>query len=356
MQIEEVEISMSNSKSIDDSLFIRSCRGNKCEQTPLWLMRQAGRYLPEYRALRQKHKMLDMFRTPELAAEVTLQPIRRYAFDAAIIFADILTPLPEMGVSLDFIEGRGPIIENGVTCAKDVDRLVVPEAPAGDFTLRALELVSSELAATGTPLIGFAGGPFTLSTYLMESGLAEKGPKTKLYMSREFQAWDQMQNKLISMLLDYLEAQVKSGANALQIFESWLGVVSPEQYERFVEPYLKSLFVQLKQRVDVPIIFFSTGTSAVYPRFANLPIDVLGVDWRCDLKLANRLAEGHFALQGNLDPHALLGSEELWTAEVRRIVSQGQSLNGHIFNLGHGILPETSPEVVSKLVELVRSL
>jgi uroporphyrinogen decarboxylase len=356
MQVEEVEISMNRSKSIEDSLFIRACRTQKCEQTPMWLMRQAGRYLPEYRALRQKHKMLDMFRTPEIAAEVTLQPIRRYAFDAAIIFADILTPLPEMGVTLDFVEGRGPIIENGVNCAKDVQRLIVPERPAGDFTLRALELVAAELRSTSTPLIGFAGGPFTLSTYLMESGLAEKGPKTKLFMSREPQAWEELQNKLVNMLLDYLEAQVKAGANALQIFESWLGVVSPEQYERYVQPYIERLFVELKKRVNVPVIFFSTGTSALFPRFTELPIDVLGVDWRCDLSVANQLAEGRFALQGNLDPYALLGSDELWKAEVLRIIKQGQNLNGHIFNLGHGILPETSPEVVSRLVELVRSL
>jgi uroporphyrinogen decarboxylase len=356
MQVEEVGNSMTKSNQIEESLFLRACRGQKCAQTPMWLMRQAGRYLPEYRNLRQKHKMLEMFRTPEIAAEVTLQPIRRYAFDAAIIFADILTPLPEMGVTLDFIEGKGPVIENGVSCAKDVERLIVPQKPAGDFTLRALELVAQELQSSNTPLIGFAGGPFTLSTYLMESGLAEKGPKTKLFMSREPKAWDELQNKLVCMLLDYLEAQVAAGANALQIFESWLGVVSPEQYERYVQPYLKKLFVQLKQRVDVPVIFFSTGTSALFPRFVDFPIDVLGVDWRCDLQLANQLAHGKFALQGNLDPHALLGSEDLWTAEVRRIVQQGQSLNGHIFNLGHGILPETSTEVVSRLVELVRSL
>jgi uroporphyrinogen decarboxylase len=341
---------------LTESSFLRACRGEYSEHTPIWLMRQAGRYLPEYRELRSKHSMMQMFTTPELAAEVSLQPIRRYAFDAAIIFADILTPLPAMGVTLDFVEQKGPIITNGVKSASDVKRLVVPKNVAGDFTLRAIELVRAELASSNTPLIGFAGGPFTLTTYLIESGLSEKGPATKKFMMTEPKAWHELQEKLVAMLVEYLVAQVEAGVSALQIFESWLGVVSPLQYREYVEPYLAQIISQVKKRVSVPVIFFSTGTAGLYQDFAKLEADVFGVDWRVNLARASAQLGISKALQGNLDPYTLLGDAAHWQSEVRAIINEGKSLSGHIFNLGHGILPQTSTEVVAEMVSLIRSL
>lgn len=341
--------------TLKDSLFLQACRGVRGARAPVWFMRQAGRYLPEYRAIRAKHSMLDVIRTPELAAEVTLQPIRRFGFDASIIFADILNPLIGMGANLDFVEGEGPVISNPVRSAADIERLKIPDTASNTgYTAEAIRIVTSELTPQNIPLIGFAGAPFTLSSYLIEGGKIGSLQQVKEFMMKEPEAWQMLQEKLITMLSAYLASQVEAGASAIQIFDSWLGQLSPRQYREYVEPYLTKLIANVRSLVSVPIIFFSTGTAGLYPDFLKLDIDVLGVDWRIDLKTAASLGGRAIPLQGNLDPIVLIrGGEEL-DREVRYVLKQGQNLPGFIFNLGHGILPPTPIAHVEQVLRIVR--
>lgn len=338
------------------SLFIKTLKGERSAETPIWLMRQAGRYLPEYRALREKRSMLQMVQTPELACEVTLQPLRRFPLDAGIIFADILTPLIGMGVSLDFKKGEGPVIENPIREVADVTRLRVP-APQENvqYTLDAIKLVVKELAGK-TPLIGFSGAPFTLSSYLIEGQSPGDSDlrHTKGMMVSNPEAWHELQEKLVTLCVEYLVAQVEAGCESLQIFDSWLGYVGPREYDQFVEPYLIKIVKQVKARVDVPVVFFATGVSALFPRLAKLPVDAFGVDWRISLTDAAASIGRSVPLQGNLDPQLLCASWEYVERSARAILEEAATIPAHVFNLGHGVLQYTPVENVQRLIDLVK--
>lgn len=337
--------------------FLRACRGLSTKYTPVWLMRQAGRYMAEYRAIRAQHSMLEVIRTPELAAEVTLQPINSFGLDAAIIFSDILPPLIGMGLGLDFVKGEGPAIDNPLASAADIDRLRTPSAEETmPFTLKAIEIVVSELTPRGVPLIGFAGAPFTLASYAVEGGSSKSFAKTKTLMYRDPAAWDNLMTKLVTVQADYLIAQTKAGAAALQIFDSWAGqALSQPDYIRYVQPYNKALFAAVKQGTDVPVINFSTGTSSYLADVNACGGDVLGVDWHMPLDWCWQQIGHSKPIQGNLDPITLLAPWSELQARVDDILQRAAGRPGHIFNLGHGILPETPVEHVQRLVEYVHT-
>lgn len=336
------------------SPFLRACRGLPTEYTPIWLMRQAGRYMAEYRAIRAKHSMLDVIGTPELAAEVTLQPIDAFGFDAAIIFADILPPLMGMGLDLEFVKGVGPRIYNPISRPYDIDLLATPPAeetmPA---TLKAIELVTAELAPRNVPLIGFAGAPFTLASYAIEGGGSKNYTKAKALMYSEPAAWKRLMNKLVTVQADYLLKQAQAGASALQLFDSWAGLALGQQdYVRYVQPYNKALFKML-ERADVPAINFSTGTGAYLEDVTAAGGDVIGVDWRMPLDWAWQKIGRHRPIQGNLDPVALLAPPAEIERRVEDVLERAGRRPGHIFNLGHGILQHTPVENVKSVVNLV---
>jgi uroporphyrinogen decarboxylase len=352
--------SLANREALQQSPLVRALSGEVVEKAPVWFMRQAGRFLPEYREIRAKHSMLDVIRTPGLAAEVTMQPIRRFAPDAGIIFADILNPLIGMGAKLDFVAGGGPKIFNPVRSSEDVDALCVPEVEANvGYTLEAIRMVVASLEASATPLYGFAGAPFTLSSYLIEGESSNKLHHTKRFMWGQSEAWHRLQGKLADMLVAYLLAQAKAGVSALQVFDSWLGVLGPSEYAEFVEPYLLDIISRVKQECDLPFVFFATGCAGMFERFSHLGADVLGVDWRMTLLEAARITGGRVALQGNLDPTVLaFATPEYITRQVGRILTERKQLCeqgiGHVFNLGHGIIPETPVSHVELVMQLLR--
>lgn len=336
------------------SKFIETLRGKKSETPPVWLMRQAGRYLPEYRKLREGNSMLQMVMTPELACEVTLQPLRRFPLDAAIIFADILTPLIGMGANLDFKKGEGPVIDNPVRNARDVENLRLPDPrESTGYTLDAIRLVVRELGGK-TPLIGFCGAPFTLACYLVEGGSPGDMERTKAMMVGEPEVWHALQTKLAKLSADYLVAQVEAGCESLQIFDSWLGYVGPREYDQFVEPYLKLLVDEVRKRTEVPLVFFATGVAGLFPRLSKLNVDAFGVDWRLTLPQARDLIGRAVPLQGNLDPQILAGPWAYVEKSARAILQESRELPAHVFNLGHGVLPHTPVENVERLVHLVK--
>jgi len=343
--------------STHEPLLISAYRGKQGERPPVWLMRQAGRFLPEYRELRARHSLLELFQTPRLAAEVTLQPLNRFALDAAIIFADILTPLIGLGFDLQFVEGRGPRFRNPLDDPLRVARLRVPRPEENAaYTIEAVRIAAAELSRRDLPLIGFCGAPFTLSCYLIEGGSPDANlVRVKRFMLQHPAAWQELQELLVELLSGYLAAQVGAGAAAVQIFDSWLGGLAPAEYARCAAPYLARLIAACKAKAGVPVVFFSTGTSGLLPRFAGLGADCIGVDWRISLGAADRLLGGTLPLQGNLDPALLCGPLDALLPAAAAVIREGRTLRGHVFNLGHGVLPETPLESVEKLVELVRS-
>jgi uroporphyrinogen decarboxylase len=336
------------------SPFLLAARGKAAPHTPVWLMRQAGRYMAEYRALREKHTILEIIRSAELSVEVTLQPINAFALDAAIIFADILPPLVGMGLDLSFEAGEGPVIANPIRTTKDIDMLAVPPAqetmPA---TLRAIEMVSAELNGRGIPLIGFAGAPFTLASYAIEGGSSRNFIKTKSLMYAEPAAWKRLMTKLVTVQSDYLLAQAKAGAATLQLFDSWAGqALGKEDYIRYVQPY-NTLLLQKIQGAGVPVINFSTGTSSFLPEVAACGGDVVGVDWHMPLDWCWEQIGHEQPIQGNLDPVALLAPWRELKPRIDSVLAQAGGRPGHIFNLGHGIFPQTPVENVQRLVDYV---
>lgn len=334
--------------------FLRACRGLPVAHTPIWLMRQAGRYMADYRALRANHSMLELIRSPELAAQVTLQPLAAFSLDAAIIFADILPPLIGMGLHLDFVKGEGPAIDNPLTRPYDIDRLATPPAEENmPGTLKAIEIVAKELAPRNIPLIGFAGAPFTLASYAVEGGTSRNFAKVKALMYSEPAAWKRLMTKLVTVQADFLVKQAKAGASALQVFDSWAGLaLSQADYLRYVQPYNKALFQALTQ-AGVPVINFSTGTSSYLPDVAACGGDVMGVDWHMPLDWAWRQINYDRPIQGNLDPIALLAPWRELQFRADEVLDQAAGRPGHIFNLGHGILPNTPIENVRRLVDYV---
>jgi uroporphyrinogen decarboxylase len=318
-------------------------------------MRQAGRYLPEYQALRKQYSMLEAIQTPELAAEITLQPLRRFDLDAAIIFADILNPLIGMGMQLDFIEKEGPKIFNPITKPDDVSRLIVadPQETVG-YTLKAIQQVKAELLPRGVPVLGFSGAPFTLSTYMLEGKTAHSINHVKRFIGEHPQSWQLLQQKLKQFTVTYLLAQAAAGVSAVQIFDSWAGSVSPFFYATYILPTLIELVTEFKAQCDTPIIYFSTGTAGMIPLLKTIPVDGFSIDWRMPLSAASAAFGSDVVLQGNLDPEILGGNRALLKDEVRKILDDAAEIPHHIFNLGHGILPHTPIENVETVIEMVR--
>ena len=335
--------------------FLRACRGEPVDATPIWLMRQAGRYMPEYRALRQRYGILDLIKQPELACEVTLQPVNAFDLDAAIIFADILPLLAAMGLDLEFVRGEGPQINNPVRTAADVNRLRTPNPEAAlGFTLDAIRMARGELDPRGIPLIGFSGAPFTLACYAIEGGASRHQATAKQMMMSEPELWHRLMTKLADMAGAYLLAQARAGAQALQLFDSWCGELSPADYEAHALPYVKQS-VAIASEANVPIILFGVGASTLLPLMATSGATVLGLDWRVDLGEARARLGWERPVQGNLDPIALLGSWEALRDRARLVIAQNRGAAGHVFNLGHGILPQTPVENVRRLVDLVHA-
>jgi uroporphyrinogen decarboxylase len=336
------------------SPFLRACRGLPAERTPVWLLRQAGRYLPEYRALREKHSMLELIRTPELAAEVTLMPVNAFGMDAAIVFSDILPPLVGMGLDLDFVKGDGPRIGRPIESTRDVDLLATPpaeETMAG--TLEAIRIVRAELEPRGIPVIGFAGAPFTLASYAIEGGTSKDFTRTKAFMLSEPAAWKRLLTKLATVQADYLLAQARAGAEALQVFDSWAGrALGREDYLCYVAPHNRELFAAVG-RAGVPVINFSLGVGAYLPDAAACGGDVVGLDWQLPLDEAWRRVGFERPVQGNLDPASLLAPWRMLRARIDDVLDRAGRRPGHVFNLGHGVVPQTPVDNVRRLVEHV---
>ena len=331
--------------------FLMACRRQPTKYTPIWLMRQAGRYMKEYRVLRKKHSFLEMCKNPELAAEVTLLPIEKFKLDAAIIFSDILIPLEPMGVEFEFAKGEGPVFHHPIREKKDVVRLRIVE-PEEDipFLMNAIQIVRKELEGK-IPLIGFSGAPFTLASYIIEGGHSKNYLFTKSLMYQDRPAWDALMEKISEVLIRYLNAQIRSGVQALQFFDSWVGCLSPADYENYVLPYSKKVISGVDK--SVPLIHFATSSSSLLELMKRAGGDVIGVDWRVDIREAWGRIGYDVAIQGNLDPIILLGKPDLIKREVKRILDETGGRPGHIFNLGHGILPNTPVENVAALIEAV---
>ncbi|MBX2998621.1 MAG: uroporphyrinogen decarboxylase [Caldilineaceae bacterium] len=335
------------------SRFLNACRRQPVDATPIWLMRQAGRYMIEYRTLREKYSILEIIKTPELAVEVTMQPINAFDLDAAIIFADILPPLEGMGLDLEFVKGEGPLIHNPVRTPADVDALRTP-APeeALWFTLDAIRLARKELDLRDIPLIGFSGAPFTVASYAIEGGSSRNYVHAKGMMMGDPETWHKLMDKLATVVGDYLRAQAAAGAQVLQLFDSWIGALSPADYREHVLPYSRRA-IEIASEAGVPIIHFGTETAGILELIAETGGDVIGVDWRIDLDTAWQRLGDTVAIQGNLDPIALFAPWPELKKRAGRVLDQAGGRPGHIFNLGHGILPQTPVDNVKRLVDFV---
>lgn len=343
---------------VQDSIFMRALRREPVDRTPIWLMRQAGRYLPEYRATRERAgSFLDLAGNPELACEVTLQPINRYGFDAAILFSDILIIPHAMGLGLGFQPGEGPFFERPVRTTGDIDTLPIPD-PNDDtgYVMDAVKLIRQNLPV-GTPLIGFAGSPWTVATYMIEGRSSKDFATAKKLLLAEPAAAHQLMNHLADATASYLAAQVEAGANALMIFDSWGGALSPTLYREFSLASQQRIVDQLNKTCpDTPLILFGKGCGQHLEALADTGCQGLGVDWTLDLSEARARVGHRVALQGNLDPSVLLTNPEIIQSETRRVLNSFGDGPGHIFNLGHGITPEVPPEHVQVLVETVRGV
>ena len=322
--------------------------------TPVWFMRQAGRYMQEYQAVRSTHSILDVCKTPELAAQVTLQPIDRFPLDAAIIFADILLPLDPMGIPFSFEEGEGPVIHRPIRDREGIDRLRVTDGDELHYVYEAIQQARRALAGR-VPLIGFAGAPFTLASYAIEGGGSRNYVATKQLMYGEPESWHGLMDKLARMVTGYLRRQIKAGAQAIQVFDSWVGCLSPNDYAEYVLPHMQVIFEGLMGE-GVPMIHFGTGTGALLGLMRKAGGDVIGVDWRMPLDDAWDRVGHDVAVQGNLDPVALFGPRHEIERRVEDILRRAGGRPGHIFNLGHGILPNTPVESVAAAVDLVHTL
>ncbi len=332
-----------------DPLLVRAARRAPVERTPVWFMRQAGRSLPEYRAIRERHTFFEVANEPELCAEVTLQPVRRHDVDAAVMFADIMTPVVGMGLGVELVEGVGPVVDRPIRSAADVDRLRVPD-PEEAFApvLEAVRAVRAALPAEKA-VVGFCGGPFTVAGYLVEGRPSRELPRTKALMLSEPETWDALMAKLADVFGAYVAAKVRAGADVVQLFDSWVGALSPGQYRGRVAPWS----ARILDAVDVPTIHFGTGASHLLPDLAAAGGDVIGLDWRLPLDDAWALVQDR-AVQGNLDPAALTATWDVVEREALDVLHRAAGRPGHVFNLGHGVLPATDPELLTRLVGLVR--
>ena len=332
--------------------FLRACRRLTVDRTPVWFMRQAGRYMPEYRAIRAKHSLLDICRQAELAAQVTLQPVEALGVDAAILFSDILLPLIPMGAELEMVEGRGPVIHNPLRQAADLGSLreLQPEQDLG-FVLQTIQILRRQLPEQ-VPLIGFAGAPFTLAAYLIEGGASRDFRRTKRLMLQQPAAWRALMEKLARAMGEYLAAQVRAGVQAVQLFDSWVGALGPEDYQACAQPYSRQVLQQVAA-TGVPAIHFGTGTAGLLPAMRQAGGEVIGVDWRIPLDQAWQTLGPAVGIQGNLDPAALHAPRPELERRVLQILAQAGGRPGHIFNLGHGVLLDTPVEALRSVVEIV---
>jgi uroporphyrinogen decarboxylase len=344
-------------RPLRDAPLLAAARGERPQHAPVWFMRQAGRSLPEYRALRADQPMLAACMTPELACEITLQPVRRHGVDAAILFSDIMVPLHAAGVGLDIVPGTGPVVHSPVRSASDVMALPVLDPDAVAPVAAAVRLLVAELGST--PLIGFAGAPFTLASYLVEGGPSRHHERTKALMHAEPEVWHAL-DRLAELTLTFLRVQVAAGVDAVQLFDSWAGALSERDYRQFVAPHSARVLAGLAG-TGVPRIHFGVGTGELLGAMAEAGADVVGVDWRVRLDAAAqrvRAARPHgpVVLQGNLDPALLLAGWPPVQREVRRVIAEGRAADAHVLNLGHGVLPETDPDILTRIVELAHSL
>ncbi|MBE3009922.1 uroporphyrinogen decarboxylase [Microbispora sp. NEAU-D428] len=333
-----------------DSVFIRACRREPVPHTPVWYMRQAGRSLPEYRRVRAGVEMLTACATPDLVVEITMQPVRRYGTDAAIFFSDIVVPLKAVGVDLDIKPGVGPVVGTPIRDKAGMDVLRPLEPDDVPYVTEAVGALTGELG--GTPLIGFAGGPFTLASYLIEGGPSKNHDRTKAMMYGEPELWHELMERLGAITLAFLRVQVAAGASAVQLFDSWVGAVAPQDYRTYVLPHTSKIFAGLAD-LGVPRIHFGVGTGELLGLMGEAGADVVGVDWRVPLdEAALRVGAGK-ALQGNLDPAILLAPWEVVERRARDVLERGRVAEGHVFNLGHGVLPSTDPDQIARLTDFV---
>lgn len=335
--------------------FLKACRGEEVSHTPIWIMRQAGRYLPDYHKVRGKVTFLELCKNPELATEVTLQPVDILGVDAAILFSDILVTLEAMGMPLEFQEKRGPVLPEPIRSQADVDKLIVPDPVEKlGYVMDTIRLLRKELA-TKVPLIGFSGAPFTLATYMVEGGSSKNFFATKKMMYSAPETYKAMMDKVTDCTITYLQAQVEAGAQALQVFDSWAGALAPCDFAEYALPYVKRIIAALKP-AGVPLIYFANNGATFLDQSRTCGSDVLGLDWRVNIGDAVKIIGPDIAVQGNLDPCSLLLPEDQLEKRIGRILDDAADAKGHIFNLGHGILPETPPEKAKFVVETVHRL
>ncbi|MBU0730194.1 MAG: uroporphyrinogen decarboxylase [Proteobacteria bacterium] len=336
--------------------FLKACKGEPVDYTPIWIMRQAGRYLPEYHTVRSKGSFLDLCKTPERAAEVTLQPVDILGVDAAILFSDILVPLEKMGAPLEFHENRGPVFPSPIRDQAAVDKLGIPD-PEDDlgYVMETIRILRKELAGR-VPLIGFSGAPFTLATYLIEGGSSKNYLNTKIMMYQDPGLYKSLLDKITDCQIVYLKGQAAAGAQALQIFDSWAGVLAPRDYREFAYPYVTRIIAALKEVTDIPLIYFANNGATLLDITKDCGSDVLGFDWRINLDEAVRRVGPKMSIQGNMDPLALFLPDDKLEERIKNVLNQAKGARGHIFNLGHGIVPQTDPAKAKLAVELVHKL
>ncbi len=335
-----------------NSRFLDACRRRPTDVRPVWFMRQAGRYMKEYREIRKHHPILEICKRPDLAAQITLQPVEALDVDAAIIFADLLLPVEPMGLKLQFVEGEGPVIENPVTTSADVDSLSISNTDDLGYVGESIQLAVRALAGR-VPVIGFVGAPFTMASYMIEGGPSRTFLKTKTMMYRDETLWRRLMGKLVDVLGSYALMQISAGARSIQVFDSWIGALGSDDYVRYVSQYSRALIERIRSG-GVPVIHFGTGTGGYFRELHAAGGDVLGVDWRVNIDQAWMDISYRSAIQGNMDPAALFAPLPELKARVHELLKRTGTRPGHIFNLGHGILPETPVENVKAVVEMVR--
>ncbi|MDA7026000.1 uroporphyrinogen decarboxylase [Bacillus sp. CLL-7-23] len=338
-----------NNKAFNDT-FLKACRGEKSDHVPVWYMRQAGRSQPEYRALKEKYGLFEITHQPELCAYVTRLPVEQYGVDAAILYKDIMTPLPGIGVQVEIKNGVGPVIDNPITSLADVEKLGELE-PEEDipYVLKTIKLLTEE--QLNVPLIGFTGAPFTLASYMIEGGPSKNYNKTKAFMYSQPKAWGQLMKRLAKMAIVYVKAQIRAGAKAIQVFDSWVGALNTDDYRTYIKPTMDMLFKELKKE-GVPLIMFGVGASHLARDWHDLSLDVVGLDWRMSIQEARNQGLVK-TLQGNLDPAILLAPWEEIEARTKSILDQGMMTDRFIFNLGHGVFPEVNPDTLKKLTSFI---
>lgn len=335
---------------IINETFLKAAKGEKTDYVPVWYMRQAGRSQPEYREIKEKYSLFEITHQPELCAYVTRLPVENYNVDAAILYKDIMTPLPALGVEVEIKGGIGPVISNPIRSLADVEKLgeIHPEEDV-PFILETIKLLTTEQLTV--PLIGFSGAPFTLASYMIEGGPSKNYNKTKAFMYTEPKAWFALMDKLGDMIITYVKSQLKAGAKAIQIFDSWVGALNAEDYRYYIKPAMERIFSTLKEE-KAPLIMFGVGASHLALEWNDLPLDVVGLDWRMPIIQARELGIQK-TIQGNLDPSVLLAPWDVIQEKAKAILDQGMAQNGYIFNLGHGVFPQVKPDVLKRLTTFI---